>query len=102
MNKLIKAAKRWKIPVETAEAVIQRDTCCVYCGCEFDNSVRSRKASWEHIINDIRLCEPDNIALCCVGCNASKGVKELDVWLETKKAQERGARYPEFLVNKGE
>lgn len=90
MKKLLKAARRWKIPLETALIVIERDTHCIYCKCDFDSSIRSKKASWEHIINDIRLNSPDNIALCCVGCNASKGSKTLEEWVSSEKAAARG------------
>jgi hypothetical protein len=40
-----------------------------------------RRASWEHIINDLALISPENIAICCVGCNGSKGTKSLQSWL---------------------
>lgn len=93
MDKLLKAAKRWNIPLETALIVIERDKECIYCKCSFDNSIRSKKASWEHIINDIRLNQPDNIALCCVGCNASKGAKLLEEWITSEKALKRGVSW---------
>ena len=78
-------ANRWGIPKEVEGIVKKRDTTCVYCGVEFsgeDNS-RKNKPSWEHIINDIRINGSDNIALCCMSCNASKGSKLLEVWLES-------------------
>lgn len=90
MEKLLKASKQWKIPLETAMIVIDRDKKCIYCGCDFDSSIRAKKASWEHIINDIRLNQPDNIALCCLGCNASKGAKLLEDWIKSEKAIARG------------
>jgi 5-methylcytosine-specific restriction endonuclease McrA len=96
--KLLKASKRWQIPSETAKIVIERDKKCIYCGCEFDDTIRAKKASWEHIINDITLNKPDNIALCCVGCNASKGTKMLNKWLASEKAKERGVSFPNYLV----
>ena len=76
-------ANRWGIPKEVEIIVKQRDTNCVYCGIEFssDNTNKS-KASWEHITNDIRINGIDNIALCCMSCNASKGAKLLSIWLE--------------------
>jgi hypothetical protein len=40
------------------------------------------KATWEHIINVIRINGPENIALCCSSCNASKGNKKLEEWLK--------------------
>lgn len=82
-------ANRWGIPKEVEQAVLQRDKACVYCGNEF-NSERRFKQSWEHIINDITIATMENIALCCVGCNASKGTKSLRDWLDSPKAKSRG------------
>src|SRR5690554_7044731 len=42
------------------------------------------------IINDARIITRENIALCCCGCNASKGQKPLAVWLQTKYCKDRG------------
>lgn len=80
---------RWGIPREVEEVVISRDPVCVYCGVPFGVDRRTRR-SWEHIINDIRISTVNNIALCCVGCNASKGAKPLDVWLNSDRAKRRG------------
>lgn len=78
-------ANRWGIPKDVEEQVKARDKRCVYCGVSFENEAKSRgeKPSWEHIINDIRINGVDNIALCCVSCNASKGAKDLKDWLHT-------------------
>ena len=78
-------ANRWGIPKHVEEFVKQRDTQCVYCGSAFTNITLSYKTrpTWEHIINDIRINDIDNIALCCGSCNASKGSKTLENWLET-------------------
>ena len=46
--------------------------------------------SWEHIINDETIITRENIALCCVGCNASKGQKALKDWLESTYCRRRG------------
>lgn len=82
-------ANAWGIPQEIEELVLERDQRCVYCGCEFGTE-RSKKRSWEHIINDITITSLDNIALCCVGCNASKGNKELIIWFHSENARKRG------------
>jgi hypothetical protein len=82
-------ANRWGIPREVEAAVLTRDERCVYCGCEFGTE-RARKQSWEHIINDISIATMENIALCCIGCNASKGTKVLHVWLASPRAKRRG------------
>jgi len=65
---------------------------CVYCGKVFTDSNASFKArpTWEHIINDIRINGPDNIAICCGSCNASKGIKQLEEWLNSKYCIDRG------------
>ncbi len=82
---------RWKIPDWLEAEVIKRDTHCIYCGVEFraDATERRRKPSWEHIVNDARIITRENIALCCIGCNASKGAKDLSVWLNSKYCIER-------------
>ncbi len=78
-------ANRWGIPLEVENFVKQRDVACVYCSVEFSKETVTRKTipSWEHIVNDIRLNGIDNIALCCISCNASKGAKLLEDWLES-------------------
>ena len=76
-------ANKWGIPTDIENYVLQRDKTCVYCGVKFDNTRSKFKPSWEHIVNDIRINGRDNIALCCVSCNASKGAKELELWLTT-------------------
>lgn len=79
---LLRTANRWKIPRELAHAVIARDTRCIYCQREFGGP-RAACASWEHIVNDESVITAGNIALCCVGCNASKGTKRLGLWLSS-------------------
>jgi hypothetical protein len=80
---------RWNIPDWLERELIERDRCCVYCGVEFRASRRDRP-SWEHIINDARIVTLENIARCCVACNASKGTKNLVEWLESKYCRTRG------------
>ena len=77
-------ANRWGIPKDVEEYVRKRDKSCVYCGVHFseNDSSRKTKPSWEHIVNDIRVNGIDNIALCCMSCNASKGAKLLELWLQ--------------------
>lgn len=85
-------ANRWGIPKEVEDIVKARDKSCVYCKVEFSetNTDRRNKPSWEHIVNDIRINGAENIALCCMSCNASKGSKLLEDWLESKYCQEKG------------
>ena len=85
-------ANNWNIPTWLEKEVRERDKNCVYCGADFTHVKISKKtcASWEHIINDAKIITRENISLCCCGCNASKGQKQLSVWLETKYCKERG------------
>ena len=83
---------RWNIPNWLEREILDRDRCCIYCGVKFaEQSVSRRdKPSWEHIINDARLITRENVARCCVGCNASKGTKDLTQWLESPYCKSRG------------
>ncbi len=77
----------WRRISKEVEALVKaRDLSCVYCSVSFTDSANSIKSrpSWEHIINDIRINGPENIALCCRSCNASKGTKDLKIWLESR------------------
>lgn len=85
-------ANRWGIPKEVENHVKERDTSCVYCQTELkeDDSSRTTKPSWEHIVKDIRINGTDNIALCCTSCNASKGSKLLEDWLKSDYCNRNG------------
>ena len=85
-------ANKWNIPDWLEKKVRNRDKQCVYCGVKFTPVQVSKKsaASWEHIINDAKIITRENIALCCCGCNASKGQKQLSIWLQSKYCKERG------------
>ncbi len=78
---------RWNIPAELEQEVRQRDKSCVYCAIVFGTANRP---SWEHIVNDARIITRENISLCCRACNSSKGVKPLEVWLESVYCKRRG------------
>lgn len=39
---------------------------------------------------DAKIINRENIARCCVACNASKGTKDLAVWLESNYCKKRG------------
>jgi hypothetical protein len=83
---------RWKIPDELEREVLARDRACVYCGIAFALSPSTRGAlpSWEHIVNDAQMITRQNIARCCVSCNASKGAKELRRWLDSSYCRRKG------------
>lgn len=85
-------ANNWNIPEWLEKEVRERDKRCVYCGVEFTPAKVSAKsaASWEHIINDAKIITRENIVLCCRSCNASKGQKQLSVWLHSKYCKDRG------------
>ena len=73
----------YRIPKDLASLVVARDRVCIYCQNDFApiGPKGNRRASWEHIINDVNLITLENIAVCCTGCNSSKGVKNLRAWL---------------------
>ena len=83
---------RWNIPDWLENEVKDRDRHCVYCRVEFGSAKETRKsiATWEHIVNDARIVNRENIARCCVACNSSKGTKRLSDWLESNYCRERG------------
>ena len=89
---LVRTAARWKIPRELAMAVISRDEHCIYCRRVFEGSLHPRAAcpSWEHIVNDARIITRENIARCCISCNASKGTKDVTAWLGSAYCSARG------------
>ena len=76
---------QWNIPEWMEKKIIERDKVCVYCGVSFTTRDQCQKTSpsWEHIVNDAKIMTLDNISLCCVSCNASKGAKSLGAWLES-------------------
>jgi hypothetical protein len=83
---------QWNIPEWMEKEVIERDKVCVYCGVPFTTPEQCRKTSpsWEHIINDARIVTLANISRCCVSCNASKGIKDLNDWLESTYCKKKG------------
>ena len=83
---------RWKIPDWLEREVKKRDKNCVYCRIEFGSSKETRKslATWERIVNDTKLINRENIAICCFSCNSSKGTKKFSDWLESDYCKKRG------------
>jgi hypothetical protein len=85
----------WRIPDWLERDVRERDKTCVYCGIKMTEKVprggsRKTAATWEHIINDVRIVTRDNIARCCAACNSSKGTKTLSDWLKTDYCRRKG------------
>lgn len=82
---------RWRIPAWLESEVRERDKRCVYCLVKFvSEAPHAKRPSWEHIINDARIITAENIALCCRGCNSSKGQKDLVVWLASDYCKRLG------------
>ena len=83
---------RWNIPAWLEREVMARDLACIYCGTDFSlpSASRGTRPSWEHIVNDARIITPGNIARCCMSCNASKGAKELSLWLASHYCERKG------------
>src|SRR6187549_3873635 len=88
----LRTAARWGIPRDVAVQVLARDTNCIYCRRDFGPTLENRAAvpSWEHIVNDVLLASIQNIGLCCVSCNSSKGAKSVEEWLNSTYCQVRG------------
>jgi 5-methylcytosine-specific restriction endonuclease McrA len=84
-RKVSTVANKWNIPSWLEVEIRNRDLVCVYCGRDFTAPEVSTKSSpsWEHIINDATLVTKENIALCCRGCNASKGQRRVSDWLQS-------------------
>ncbi len=82
----------WNIPDCLEREVNDRDSSCVYCHIEFGSSKETRKsiATWEHIVNNAKIINRENIARCCFSCNSSKGTKKLSDWLESDYCKKRG------------
>ncbi len=93
-------ANRWGIPNEIEIIVEKRYLNCVYCGIPFNETDQNRKTkrTWEHIINDIRINDSDNIAFCCGSCNASKGNKKLEDWLKSKYCIAKNINYESVAI----
>lgn len=87
-------ANKWNIPADVERKVKERDKKCAYCGIDFENSGTNykNKPSWEHIINDLSLTGENNIVLCCISCNASKGAKDITDWLGSSYCQKKDIR----------
>ena len=81
----------WNIPEWLEREVKGRDRECVYCRIELGSTgTRKSIATWEHIVNDARIVNRDNIARCCFSCNSSKGTKTLVDWLDSEYCRRRG------------
>ena len=85
---------KWGIPDWLEQEVRKRDKKCVYCGVQMVEHLplqgpRKNVATWEHIINDASIITRDNIARCCLACNASKGSKKLTEWIQSEYCKKK-------------
>jgi len=56
---------------------------CVYCGILMKpRAMGSSGATLEHFDNNGPLNKKYNVAVCCRGCNSSKGIMTLSVWFK--------------------
>jgi len=91
----IRFMNKWNIPKDLELEVRKRDQKCIYCGVAFTDKKINKKhsATWEHIINDAKIININNIALCCCSCNASKGSKTLKNWMQSNYCQQKNIKY---------
>lgn len=67
-----------------------RDKNCVYCRILMRQHSRGASgATIEHFNNDGPFEKKHNVAICCRGCNSSKGTKKLLAWFKTPYCRER-------------
>lgn len=69
--------------------MLEREHVCIYCRETFEPLSPAARPGWEHIINDLAIISPENIARCCVSCNSSKGNRPLAVWLDSAYCKSR-------------
>jgi 5-methylcytosine-specific restriction endonuclease McrA len=85
-------SNRWGIPKKIEEEIRARDKRCVFCHVSMRRASRARgtsDATIEHFNNDGPLGKKYNVAICCRGCNSSKGTKRLLAWFKTPYCRKR-------------
>jgi hypothetical protein len=76
-------SNKYGISVKDEQEIRARDKVCVYCRKLMKKSRRSFGATIEHFNNDGPFNEKRSAAICCRGCNSSRGAKELLAWFAT-------------------
>ncbi len=92
-------ANRFGIPIDIENEIRERDTDCVYCRRQMKSyhqvkGTRGDQATIEHFNLDGPFywshgLEKEDLAICCRGCNSSRGMKKLLEWFETPYCVER-------------
>jgi hypothetical protein len=85
-------SNRYGIPEEDEKEIRARDKACVFCHASLKRPSRARRASEatiEHFSNEGPLRKKYNLAICCRGCNSSKGTKRLLAWFKTPYCRKR-------------
>ena len=94
-SRVLRNAKKYRIPPRIVRHVARRDKSCVYCKLRFRIGTRSRSnlASWEHMDGrSVRQPKVWNITLCCGSCNASRGEKWLVDWFDSLYCKTKNIR----------
>jgi hypothetical protein len=82
-------ANTYGISKQDEQEIRARDKTCVYCRKLMKKSRRSFGATIEHFNNDGPFDAKYNVAICCRGCNSSKGTKDLLAWFATDYCREK-------------
>jgi len=78
-------SNKYGIPEEVEKEVRARDKFCVYCHISmkaYPDAMGSSGATIEHLNNDGPFDKKWNLAICCRGCNSSRGNMDLLDWFE--------------------
>jgi hypothetical protein len=81
------------IPEEDLKEIQARDKTCVYCRKsmkQYPHAMDASGATIEHFKNDGPFDKKWNAAICCGGCNSSKGTKKLSAWFKTPYCKKKG------------
>jgi|SRR4029077_18609832 len=80
------------IPEQDEKDIRARDKTCVYCRKAMKKHPRKLDASGptlEHFNNNGHFDKKWNVAICCRGCNSSKGNKKLLAWFRSPYCMEK-------------
>lgn len=93
------ARNKFGIPEKILAPIRERDRNCVYCGkvmiSPYDRRNPKDSLTIEHFNWDGPFywkdgLDAEDIAMCCLSCNSSRGIKLLDEWFRSKYCTERG------------